>query len=613
MTTLYLDLETYSKTPIAHGTHAYAEGAEILLIAYALDEGPVGVWDAAANTPAPALWGALHDPAVLLCAHNSHFDRTLLRHVYPGLHLPIHRWRDTLVKALAHSLPGSLGELCGILGVPQDKAKDKAGRQLMHLFCKPLAPTRGRANPTAHALFHPAPTRARRATRNTHPAEWARFVEYARLDVEAMREIDKRLPNWNFKGQELALWHLDQAINDRGVRIDRALVRAAIRAVEQAQRTLAGRTQELTDGEVGATTQRDTLLRHLLEAYGIDLPDLQQSTLERRINDPGLPPELRELLAIRLQASTSSTAKYKTLANAVSDDGRLRGTLQFNGASRTGRWAGRLFQPQNLPRPSLRQAAIDLGIEALKAGCEDLLFDDVMSLASSTLRGCIVAPEGKKLVIADLANIEGRVLAWLAGENWKLNAFRDYDAGTGHDLYKLAYAKSFGVRPKDVTKDQRQVGKVQELALGYQGGVGAFLTFAAAYGIDLEAMGEQAIAAIPPAILGEATHALEWTKRQKRTTFGLSDRAWRVCEAFKRSWRAAHPEIVAFWAALEGSARYAVSRPGEAVDCRRLKIQRDGAWLRIRLPSGRALCYPSPRLDGDGSLSYEGVNPYSRK
>lgn len=604
MTTLYLDLETYSDVPITHGTHTYAQGAEILLFAWAIDDGPVSVWDVTSDDPIPAqLYAALVDLGVKLCAHNSHFDRTILRHFadarLSGVRKRVgapRRWRDTMVKALAHSLPGALGDLCEILKIPTDKAKDKAGKQLIQLFCKP----------------RPATSKIRRATSATHPEEWRRFVEYAALDIEAMRAIDKKLPAWNYQGVELNLWHLDQRINDRGVAIDTELVQASIRAVDRAQKILAHRTQELTDGAVQAATQRDAMLKHLVAEYGVELPDLQMATLERRIADPDLPLELRELLAIRLQASTTSTAKYKTLARATSEDGRLRGTLQFNGASRTGRWAGRLFQPQNLPRPSLKQEQIDLGIEALKADAEDLLFPNVMELTSSAIRGCIIAPAGKKLVVSDLSNIEGRDQAWLAGEEWKLEAFRAFDAGTGHDLYKLAYAKSFGVEPGAVTKDQRQVGKVQELALGYEGGVGAFLTFAAAYSIDLEAMAEQARDAIPQNIINEANSALAWTKLNKRPTFGLSDRAWIVCDSFKRSWRYAHPAIASMWGELRDAVRQAITKPGVTYTCRALRIRRDGAWLRIRLPSGRFLCYPSPQVE-DGQISYMGINQYSRK
>lgn len=238
----------------------------------------------------------------------------------------------------------------------------------------------------------------------------------------------------------------------------------------------------------------------------------------------------------------------------------------------------------------------------------------VMELTSSAVRGCIVAPEGHKLVVADLSNIEGRALAWLAGEEWKLQAFRDFDAGTGHDLYVLAYAKTFGIAPEAVDGEKRQVGKVLELALGYEGGVGAFLTFAAVYGIDLEEMADRALGVLDDAILSEAVSALEWTRAQGRPTFGLSDQAWIVCDSIKRAWRYAHPAIVSFWRDVADAVRAAIQQPGRTRTVRALKIRRDGAWLRIRLPSGRYLCYPSPRVDHDsGQISYMGTNQYSRK
>ncbi|MCX8567035.1 MAG: DNA polymerase [Glomeribacter sp. 1016415] len=600
---LYIDLETFSETPITHGTHAYAENAEIMLFAWALDDNVVNVWDCTADPTVPAdLLNAFEDSSVEIWAHNSHFDRTVLAHAAPfpaALRAAkvISRWRDTMVKAFAHSLPGALGTLCEVFKLSTDQAKDKEGRQLVHLFCKP----------------HSETSKIHRATRKTHPAQWAKFVEYARLDIEAMRAIDQKLPNWNYRDAELALWHLDQCINDRGFLVDTALAHAAIKTVNREQKKLATRTQELTEGEVNTATQRDALLRHLLKAYDVDLPDLQKSTLERRVNDLTLPSGLRELLAIRLQASTTSTSKYKTLVNGVSKDDRLRGTLQFNGAHRTGRWAGRLFQPQNIPKPALSQSHIKIGIDAIKADCADLIFDNVMELTSSAIRGSIIAPQGKKLVIADLANIEGRVLAWLAGEEWKLKAFRDFDAGIGQDLYKLAFAKSFGIKPENVTDENRQVGKVQELALGYEGGVGAFLTFSAVYRIDLEAMSKQAIGSIPAPLLAEAEKALAWTRLMKRPTFGLSDRAWLVCDSFKRSWRYAHPKITSFWKELEEAARSAILCPGITFTCRRLKLQRDGAWLRIHLPSGRYLCYPSPQVSEAEKISYMGVDQYTRK
>lgn len=606
-TALYLDFETYCDVPITHGTHRYAERAEIMLFAWAVDEGPVSVWDRTTGAPMPeALEAAILD-ADEVWAHNSHFDRTVARHAMPDLikALPLRMWRDTMVQGLAHGLPGSLGDLCAALGVPADKAKDKAGKTLIQLFCKP----------------RPANAKIARANGTTHPAEWARFISYAGDDIVAMREVRRRLPVWNYQGAELALWHLDQTINDRGVAIDLELADAAVRAVELAQKGLAKRTVEMTNGEVQAATQRDAMLLHVLSEYGVDLPDMQMATLERRIADPDLPEGLRELLKIRLQASTTSTSKYKTLMRGTSSDGRLRGTLQFDGASRTGRWAGRLFQPQNLPRPTLKDHEIEFGIESLKGNCADLFVDNVMQLTSSSIRGCLVAPRGRKLVIADLSNIEGRDQAWLAGEAWKLKAFRAFDAGTGHDLYALAYAKSFGVSPESVLEDkkaggnQRQVGKVQELALGYEGGVGAFVTFSSAYGIDLEELAARAMGSIPGNIWGQANIMLEWHRSKKRDpagALGLSDRVWLTCESFKLAWRDAHPAIAGHWKELDGSVRDAIENPGNTFHCRALKIRRDGNWLRIVLPSGRAVCYPSPQLV-DNKITYMGVNQYSRK
>jgi DNA polymerase len=613
VTKLWLDLETYSEVPIANGTHAYAAGAEVMLFAWAIDDGPVSVWDLTATKAVPTqLLLTLEDDQVEIWAHNSQFDRTVLRAAAPFQAARIAsetaaRWRDTMVQALAHALPGSLGALCEVLRLPTDKTKDKIGKQLIQLFCKP----------------RPETSKIKRATRETHPTEWARFVEYASLDIHAMRECHKRMPTWNYRGAELDLWHLDQTINDRGVAIDLELVHKAIEAVATTQKVLAARTVELTEGQVVSATKRDALLTHILEAYGVDLPDMQMATLERRIADPDLPPALRELLGVRLQASTSSTSKYKTLARGTSADGRLRGTLQFNGAARTGRWAGRLFQPQNLPRPTLKQGAINLGIDALMAGAADLVVPDVMQLTSSAIRGCIVAPEGKKLVVADLSNIEGRDQAWLAGEGWKLQAFCDFDTvlgmgadgkalRKGHDLYKLAYGNSFGVKPEDVDDDQRQIGKVQELALGYEGGVGAFVTFAAAYSINLEELAKKVLPLAPGWALDEASGFYDWTVKEGRQTFGLSRDAFIACDALKRGWREAHRAIASYWPELKSTVVRAIEAPGVTLTCRRLKVRRDCSWLRIGLPSGRALCYPSPQVI-DGAITYMGNNQYSRK
>lgn len=603
------DLETFSERDLKTvGTHAYAEVAEVMLWAYALEDEPVRVWDVTANPRPPAdLVAILQRPGTRHVWHNGGmFDRTVLKHAQPKLHdmIPEGAWWDTMVQALAHGLPGGLEVLCDVMSVPLDKQKLKTGKQFIQLFCKP----------------RPKNSTLRRATRHTHPQEWAQFVDYAGHDIEAMRVIYRKMPTWNYSGEEYDLWLLDQRINQRGVLMDTELAEAAVDVVDQAKKRLAARTVELTDGAVASTTKRDALLAHLLAEYGVDLPDLQASTLERRIEDPALPWALRELLAIRLQASNASTSKYKRIIKGVSADGRLRGLLQFDGAARTRRWAGRFWQPQNLPRPAIGdlrddalQDEIDFGIEAIKARCADLIYDNVVEVASAAIRGCIVPPRGRKLVVADLANIEGRDAAWLAGESWKLRAFRDYDAGVGADLYKLAYAKAFGVRPENVDKVMRQIGKVMELMLAYQGGVGAFLTGALTYGFDIEEMAEDAFGTLPDDLVAEAEGMHDWTVRKKRSTFGLSRRAFVVCDAFKRGWRRGNPAIEATWGLLEDAVRRATQNPGMVVEAGRFKLQRTGAWLRIRLPSGRFLCYPSPQVDDSGKFAYMGVNQYSRK
>jgi DNA polymerase len=652
MTKLWLDDETFSPEPITNGVHRYAEGVEIMIRALAVDDGPVLVFDL---TPGGEVWelqgedivpadvldiaeveAALADDKVEVWAHNSHFDRTVERHA--GLDIPLHRWRDTMVQAMAHSLPGKLDSLGQVLGLDSDKAKDKAGKALIQLFCKPIKfkhelkaeqfPGETKKARTAAFKAHLEELKTEwtgRATPQSHPTEWRKFLVYAGQDIIAMRACHKIMPKWNYpnRADELALWHQDQRINDRGVFMDVALAAAAIRAVDIAQAELKTRTGELTNGEVDSATQRDKMLEHILAEYGVDLPDMKAATLERRIADEDLPEGLRMLLSIRLQASTTSTSKYRTLMRAVSSDSRLRGLLQFCGANRTGRWAGRIWQPQNLPRPVLKQFDIDLGIDALLEDCAHLLYENVMQLTSSAIRGCIVAPPGRKLVVADLSNIEGRVLAWLAGETWKLKAFADYDAGVGFDLYALAYAKSFGVSPQLVMDDKaaggnmRQIGKVQELALGYEGGVGAFLTFAAAYGIDLEVLAQMAFKSIPTHVMAQANIMFDWHRDKKgkdpAAAMGLSKKAWLVCESFKLAWREAHPNIARFWKDLDETVRAAIYTPGETFPCRRVRIRRDGKWLRIVLPSGRALCYPSPEVDKNDTITYMGMNQYTRK
>jgi DNA polymerase len=562
MSTLYLDLETFCETKITYGAYRYAEDAEVLLVAWAWDDEPVSVWD---TQDMPRWRDALQmmiDTADRIVIHNSNFDRTVLRE--QRVHIPVEKIADTMVLALQHSLPGSLGQLCDVLHVPQDKAKDKAGKKLIHLFTKPRASN----------------VKVRRATRDTHPAEWDAFVEYARLDVDAMRDVLGRLPPWNNCDHERHLWRCDQGINDRGVAVDTVFARAALRAFDRAGRSLATRASALTGGSVTSATQRQRLLDHLKDAHGFETEDLTRATLGNLLGGD-LDPQVRELLEIRQQAAATSPAKYSVLLNATNRDGRLRGLIQFCGAARTGRDAGRLFQPQNLPRsPDWFDDDVQaITVAAMKADCEHLIWDNISERCAFAVRGALVAPEGKKLVIADLSNIEGRVLAWLAGEDWKVAAFKAYDRGEGHDLYKVTAGRILGKDPGDITKAERQLqGKVPELAGGYQGGVGAYRVMG---GKVFDAMTDEAIQEIVSA------------------------------------WRKAHPRTRNLWYDMEAAARSAINNLGESFGDRIIfdvKPDAQGiAWLRMKLPSGRYLCYPRPEVSDSGSLSYEGINQYTRK
>lgn len=676
--TIWLDTETYSATPIKHGTYRYASDAEVMVITWALDDEDVLVWDRTADKRMPDyLQYLLFDTDEAITAHFAMFDRNVLRLGDMRLELPITRWRCNMVRAMAHSLPGGIGPLGDVLGLREDEQKIKDGKRLINLFCRPqpfkFAYQRKHfsskkeydAAKAAAAAVWPG-----RATRDTHPEEWQRFLEYAKQDIVAMRALDKKIPTWNYNPNvpyvpgapmfadvnaptELELYHLDQKANDLGLYMDVDLARAAVRAVEREKIVLQGKVQDNTgySEELGigveSATKRDQMLYHILESYGITLPDLQKDTLERRIADENLPKELRELLALRLSASTTSTSKYKALLNGVLPTNRLSGTMQFNGAGRTRRWAHRQMQTGNLPRPTIPQEDIDAGIEFMKSDCEDILVDDVMSLASSAIRGTIIAPPGKKLVITDLANIEGRDAAWLAGEEWKLEAFREYDTVLGRDgswytgpelslraiardyvalefddkgepvrrgpdSYKLAYARAFKIDVADVDKYQRQIGKVMELMLQYEGGVGAYITGAATYGIDLDELASTAFDVIPQDVLDEAYNFLEWNHKEKRSTFGLADKVFVTLDSLKRLWRRAHPAISSLWGELKQAVIAAIENPGNTFVCRKFKIRRDGGWLRILLPSGKYLCYPSPKIV-HGKIAYMGQNQYTRK
>jgi DNA polymerase len=641
VTIVWADTETFSEQDIKGGSARYARdpSTRIQLKSFAFDDDAVQLWSPEEGEKTPSdLRDAFRDPSCTFYYHNSYFDRQINENCL-GIVLPLERYRCVMARALSHSLPASLENLGVALGLSPDQAKMREGKKLVQLFCKP----------NKDGVV---------ATFKTHPEEWERYKAYCVQDTAAMRAVCKMIPHWNYKNFELKLWFLDQKVNDRGLQVDVELAKAATALVGVEKEYLDARTKELTRGAVGAATQRDAIKGFIADEYGVDMENMQKATVQALL-ESDVPGSLKELLKIRRDSTTTSSAKYKALLGAVCDDGRLRGTIQYAGASRTLRDGGRLFQPQNLPRPTGIYAGnhelIDEGIQLLKDDIADIFVPNVMELMSSALRSVIVAAPGKKLVISDLSAIEGRVLAWLAGEEWVLDAYRKYDkdraAGLkGIDLYMMTYAKSFNVEPESVNKDQRPIGKVMDLFLGFAGGVGAFVTGAATYHIDLKAMAEQVLPTVPKRILTEAGDFYDWIVERAESacaericktlkdgtmpsegsmlifkqptlwaehyvdpTHGLERDVFIACDSLKRLWRESHPATTKFWFDLKDAVVKAVNDPVNVYRVgKHIEVTRSKDWLRIILPSGHNLCYPMMKVSGDGGLSFMGEHPLSK-
>lgn len=596
MSVLWLDRETWSELDLKEvGTYVYAESAVDLLISYAIDDGPAKVWDCTCE-PLPAdLNDALADPETEVCAHNAQFDKAV--HNGPAQkHLPavaLARWRCSMAQALSHALPAALGDLCRVLKVPSDQAKLADGKKLVALFTRP----------------QPANRKIRRATRETHPVEWERFKQYAANDITAMRECVRRMPTWNWDASAIAEWHLDQRINERGFQVDTTLTKAGARAAIVEKERIATRFAELTDGAF-RPSQREKFREYLSLRLGRQLDDTQSGTLQVLLRDPAVPADVAEMMKLAIASNKTSTAKYAALDPAVSRDGRFRGGLQFAGAGRTRRWAGRLFQPQNLPSRGLPPAdEIESYIECLKDGSHTLFFDNLMLFGAAALRGCVVAAPGKKMPVADLSNIEGRVLAWIAQEHWKLKAFREYDAGTGPDLYNITAVSIIGGDPWKVEKKNRNAfGKVPDLASGYQGGVAGYQTFARAYGLK---MSDYWSTIQRLKYVDKAWENLEKWGRAQMADLEIDETEWVASETCKLAWRARHPATQQFWYDLGGAAKEVILSPGVVKNVGpfiklRTVNHKGQRWLVVRLPSGRFLTYFEPHLTDDGSIAYWG-------
>lgn len=585
MTTLHIDFESRSAVDLKRaGVYVYAKDptTDIWCAAYSVDDGPIDLWVPGENadcTLAPpygdgpndvplSVWLAFTENWTIV-AHNAAFERIMWRDLLApryGWPVPkLEQWRCTMAMALAMALPGSLEGAAAAVGLPAQKDMD--GHSTMMRMARPRRPRKGEL-PDGLYWFDDEERKQK-------------LYAYCRNDVEVERQLEKRL--LPLRPAEQRLWQIDQVINDRGVYVDTALCDAATKIVETAAGWLDDEMREITRGFVSACSNVNQI-GEWLRAYG-GLPDVE-SIAKGEIDDlllrRDLSPACRRVLELRREAAKASVAKIDALLAGKNEDGRARGLLQFHAAS-TGRWAGRRFQPQNLPRGSYKD--VDTAVAAVATGDADyvrMLFGEPLNVVSAVLRGMVRAAPGRKLCVADFSNIEGRVQAWFGGEEWKLQAFRDFDAGRGHDIYKLAYSRSFGIKPEAVSSDQRQVGKVMELALGYAGGVGAFQKMAVAYRVDVS-----------------------------------DSRA----DELKVAWREAHPNIVSYWYELERAAIEAVQSPGKVVHAGRIAFRVAGSFCFMRLPSGRAIVYPYPCIRDvttpwgarKPTFSYKGVDSYTRK
>lgn len=566
MHTLTIDLETYSDVPIAKsGLYRYAEDPsfEILLLGYSLDGAEPQVIDLAQGVVMPPwLTEALRSPAYIKQAYNAAFEFTCLSRFLPGL--DVSQWRCSMLHALYCGYPASLDAAGKALGLPQDKQKLSAGKALIRYFCCPCTPTKANGGRLRNLPKH-------------DPDKWALFKQYNAQDVAAELAIDARLAAFPVPDFVQKQWETDLRINARGVAVNLSVVEGAL-AIDRAERqALTNEAKQLT--RLANPNSVAQLTQWLAEALdGAEITDLRKDSVARLLGCCEEDPNVRRVLEIRQALGKTSTKKYDAIESAVCSDSRVRGLLQFYGA-RTGRWAGRLVQVQNLPRTYLEP--LDLARDLTKAGNSDalrLIYGSVPDTLSQLVRTAFTASPGNVLIDADFSAIEARVIAWLAGEAWRLEVFR-----THGKIYEASASQMFGVPLEQIKKGNpeyalRQRGKVAELALGYQGGVPAM--------------------------------------RQMDTGKLLADLSDEEVGDMVRRWRKASPAIVALWRAVEDAAR-SVAADGGTVQTHGLTFAAEYSraqnmdFLTIRLPSGRKLYYADPHFEPgrmQEQLSYFGQN-----
>jgi DNA polymerase len=566
---LHIDFETRSATDLKEvGVHDYARHptTDLWCAAYAFDDEEPDVW--LPPDPMPQRVRDHVDSGGEIRAYNSQFERVLWREVltprYGWAEPKLEQYSCVMARAYALSLPGDLGSAAAAVGI--DAQKDGAGQRLMLQMCRP---------------------------RTEKPLVWwdqpdkvDRLVAYCKQDVVVEQQLDKRLLMLSDK--ERSVFVLDQRINDRGVRIDRSLCNAAIKVVAATQDRLDAEMKELTKGQVTRCSNVNELIQ-FLKTQGVEAESIAKPALLELL-DGDLPDRARRALELRQEAAKTSTAKIRQMLNRSERDGFMRGNLQYHGAG-TGRWAGRGSQLQNLPRPS--QTVDETMLRLLARGDHaaiDMFYGKPLTVVSDCIRSMIVAPEGCEIFAADFSSIEARGVAWVAGQQDTLDVF-----ATGADIYCHAATGIYG-RPIDKKNhpDERQVGKVSVLALGYQGGVGAFAKMAKTYNLNLDKLAPAVWESAPLDRFEKAERAYD----KRPNGFGLSRQAWMAVEMIKLGWREKNGRIVQLWRDLEDAAIEAVASPGKVTQIPngKIKFRRAGSFLFCQLPSGRAIAYPYPRL-----------------
>lgn len=561
-----VDIETYSSVDLTKaGVYAYVEAPDfgILLISYIFDDWgeddvkTIDCFDADPDMMAE-FCEALLDPQIIKTAFNANFERTCLAK-WLAKPMPPEEWRCTMVKALTLGLPGNLAGAGEALGLPAEKLKDPQGKALIQFFSKPCKPTRTNGQRTRNLPAH-------------DPEKWKLFIAYNRQDVVTEQEILRKLSIYKTPEDEQALWSLDQHMNDNGVRLDIPMVEKIVEYDTRRRQELQEEAQEITGLKNPNSLAQ---LKRWLSDQGVEMASVTKDTITEALRDPDLPPIVRRVLEIRTALGKTSVAKYSTMLTAHCQDHRLRGILQFYGANRSGRWAGRLVQTHNLAKNTLPDLALARDLAA--AGDFDTLttlFGETAFVFSELIRTAFIPSDGCRFVVSDFSAIEARVLAWIAGEQWVLEAFRQ-----GKDIYGETASMMYHVpvEKHGANSHLRQKGKVAVLACGYQGGVGAM-------------------------------------KRMDKGGTIPEDELQSVVD----QWRGANPSVVKLWRNCEMAARTVIE------EHRTVRLKNGIAFgyingnLFIKLPSGRKLCYWDTRLkldprDGREHIVYMGVNQETKQ